>query len=77
VLASVCYIQAPGKEFFTEDSSINITGECIGKSLVPKHPIGHQTIYACVGFKVHVTSDNHRPVCGNPGTVRSFSNELK
>jgi hypothetical protein len=51
---------------------MNITGEFIGKSLIPKHPFSQQTIYACVGFKVHVTSDNHRPVCGNARTVRSL-----
>jgi hypothetical protein len=76
VLASVQYIQALGKKFFAQDTSIWATGEGLtGKSFIPKHPFIQQLIHACVRLKVHVTSDYHRPVCGTPIPARGASSE--
>lgn len=72
VLTSVQYIQTPGKKYFIQDPSTIVIGEgSIGKSFIPEHPLCQQSIYACIGLKVHVTSDYHRPVCGNSRPARS------
>lgn len=72
VLTSVQYIQTLGKKYFIQHPSTKVIGEgSIGKSFIPEHPLCQQSIYACIGLKVHVTGDYHGPVCGNSRPARS------
>jgi hypothetical protein len=78
VLASVQYIQAPRKKFLLQGSSPRTNGEGFaGNSFIVKHPFSQQLINTCVGLDVQVTSDYHRPVCGNPIPAGDDSSELK